>query len=251
MDTKEQTIKCTRCKVTLPDTAFTKKRCGNYQKRCKQCNARCTKGSKNCPHKKRRSRCKQCGGVGICKHSKVRNACTTCKGGSVCEHSRVRSQCKECKGGSVCEHSRQRSTCKDCGGSQICKHKKIRSICKKCKGGGICQHDKRRQRCIICDPVGHLKSVVRVRVGNALRGKKNKKSIEYLGCSIEEFKKHISSQFKEDMNWSNYGEWEIDHIVPIKYQNPSIDQVIERLHWSNTQPLWATDNASKGNRYIG
>ena len=30
--------KCNRCKVTLPASNFIKKRCGNYMKRCKQCN---------------------------------------------------------------------------------------------------------------------------------------------------------------------------------------------------------------------
>jgi hypothetical protein len=57
------------------------------------------------------------------------------------------------------------------------------------------------------------------------------------------------------MSWDNYGKWEIDHIVPIKYpdngQVPTLEEVIERLHYLNTQPLWKPDNASKGNRRIG
>ena len=54
------------------------------------------------------------------------------------------------------------------------------------------------------------------------------------------------------MSWENYGsEWHIDHIVPLKYDNPTLEQTIERLHYTNTQPLWATENISKGNRYIG
>jgi hypothetical protein len=53
------------------------------------------------------------------------------------------------------------------------------------------------------------------------------------------------------MTWENYGDvWEIDHIVPLKYQDPTLEQVIERLHYTNTQPLWASENASKGNRFI-
>ena len=66
------------------------------------------------------------------------------------------------------------------------------------------------------------------------------------------FKKHIQDQFKPNMSWENYGsEWHIDHIVPLKYDNPTLQQTIERLHYTNTQPLWATENTSKGNRYIG
>ena len=49
------------------------------------------------------------------------------------------------------------------------------------------------------------------------------------------------------MTWDNYGEWHIDHITPLKYNNPSLEEVIERLHYTNTQPLWAEDNLSKGN----
>ena len=54
------------------------------------------------------------------------------------------------------------------------------------------------------------------------------------------------------MSWENYGKiWHIDHIIPISYKNPSLDEVIQRLHYLNTQPLWASENISKGNRYIG
>lgn len=54
------------------------------------------------------------------------------------------------------------------------------------------------------------------------------------------------------MTWENYGKiWHIDHIVPINYKNPTLDEVIKRLHYLNTQPLWASENISKGNRYIG
>ena len=30
------------------------------------------------------------------------------------------------------------------------------------------------------------------------------------------------------MNWENHGKlWHIDHIIPLKYNNPSIEEVIE------------------------
>jgi IS30 family transposase len=62
---------------------------------------------------------------------------------------------------------------------------------------------------------------------------------------------HIEKQFKEGMSWDNYGEWEIDHIVPLKYQNPTLEQLVERFHYTNLQPLWATENRSKSNKFIG
>ncbi len=84
-----------------------------------------------------------------------------------------------------------------------------------------------------------------------MKDNKEKKSIEYLGCTIEEFKQHIEEQFKEGMSWDNHGEWHIDHITPLKYGNPTLEEVVERLHYTNTQPLWAAENIAKGNKYVG
>ena len=94
---------------------------------CKVCGA--------CPHGRKRSRCKECGGAAICEHGRERSQCKECGGGSICEHGRQRSRCKECGGGAICEHGRSalvqgvrwgcnlraRSSaprCKECGGSQ-------------------------------------------------------------------------------------------------------------------------------------
>jgi hypothetical protein len=99
--------------------------------------------------------------------------------------------------------------------------------------------------------VGHLRYIVSRRVHNALKSSKSKRSIEYLGCPIEDFKAHIEKQFKEGMTWENYGEWQIDHITPIRYESPTLEQVCERLHYTNTQPLWKAENMAKGNRWIG
>ena len=60
-----------------------------YRSQCKVCSA--------CPHGRRRSECKECGGKGICEHGRVRSKCKECGGGSICEHGRQRYKCKECK----------------------------------------------------------------------------------------------------------------------------------------------------------
>ena len=93
---------------------------------------------KKCEHGKRKSECKQCGGVSICEHGKVKSQCKDCGGGSICEHGKVKAHCKECRGSAFCEHGRQKSQCKECGGGSICKHGKRRSQCKECGGGSIC-----------------------------------------------------------------------------------------------------------------
>ena len=65
-------------------------------------------------------------------------------------------------------------------------------------------------------------------------------------------KKYLEEQFEEGMSWDNHGPvWHIDHIIPIAYETPTIKEVIKRLHYTNTQPLLAFENMSKGNRYIG
>ena len=57
------------------------------------------------------------------------------------------------------------------------------------------------------------------------------------------------------MCWENYGTWQIDHIIPLKYPGvngpPSLEELTARLHYSNTQALWAHDNIVKGNRWVG
>uniref|UniRef100_A0A0G4HDD6 CR-type domain-containing protein n=1 Tax=Chromera velia CCMP2878 TaxID=1169474 RepID=A0A0G4HDD6_9ALVE len=103
-----------------------------------------------CPHEKRRSRCKECGGKSICKHGRQRSQCKDCGGKGICEHGRIRSQCKECGGKSVCEHGRQRSKCKECGGKSICEHGRQRPQYKECGGKSICEHGQRRHACKDC-----------------------------------------------------------------------------------------------------
>ncbi len=236
----EELRKCSCCYSTQLLKYFKINRKGKHNKTCLKCSERTKKSYEKykCPHNRQRSRCKECGGGGICSHNKVRN------------------RCKECGGSSICIHNRQRQTCKECGGSGICSHNKRRSVCKDCDGGSICIHKTERRRCKDCDPNGHLTGLVRTSVNNNLKSNKSKHSIEYLGCDIKTFKKHIEKSFKEGMTWENIGEWEIDHITPMKYREDpneviTLEMTIERLHYKNTQALWRVENASKGNRYCG
>ena len=57
---------------------------------------------------------------GPCEHGvKYRSKCKVC---GACPHGRRRTQCKECGGASICEHGRLRFQCKECGGASICEH---------------------------------------------------------------------------------------------------------------------------------
>ena len=253
----EERKKCAFCKVDLLLTEFKSKRNGTLTKRCIKCLdydkhwKQKNKVKYKCEHNKRKTQCKECGGGSICEHNRIKYTCKECGGSQVCEHNRQKSQCKECGGASICEHNRQKTRCKECGGASICEHNRQKTHCKECGGVSICEHNRQKTQCKECDPQGHLAMIVRSRIHSALQSDKEKHSIEYLGCSIQHFKEHIEKQFVEGMTWDNYGEWHIDHIIPLKYENPTLEETIERLHWENTQPLWATDNIAKGNRYIG
>ena len=88
----------------------------------------------------------------------------------------------------------------------------------------------------------------RSRLRHALKGKtKSKRTLELLGCTIEELKQHLETQFKPGMGWDNYGEWQVDHIKPFaKFDLTDESQLQAVTHFSNLQPLWAEENMAKG-----
>lgn len=73
---------------------------------------------------------------------------------------------------------------------------------------------------------------------------------ELIGCSIAEFRSHIEQQFRDGMGWAVDG-WHIDHILPVSlFDLSDAKQQKKCFHYSNTQPLLASDNASKSDRVI-
>lgn len=80
---------------------------------------------------------------------------------------------------------------------------------------------------------------------------KSKSTFKLLGCDMETFRAHIQSKFTEGMSWDNYPEWQFDHITPLLYDNPTQAEMERRMHYTNIQPMWASENAVKGNRFVG
>ena len=93
---------------------------------------------------------------------------------------------------------------------------------------------------------------LRSRVNKAVKNNyKTGSAIRDLGCSINELKEYLESRFQAGMTWDNYGEWHIDHIVPLASFNlENREQLIKAYHYTNLQPLWARDNLSKGAKII-
>ncbi len=73
----------------------------------------------------------------------------------------------------------------------------------------------------------------------------NSKTMEILGCSFSEFKKHIEVKFVGDMSWDRFSEIHIDHVIPLASATTEED-VLRLNHYTNLQPLWAKDNLKKG-----
>lgn len=79
-------------------------------------------------------------------------------------------------------------------------------------------------------------------------GKKNRTEI-ILGCSFEELKIHLQNKFTQGMCFDNYGQWHIDHIIPVSYAKTE-EEIIKLNHYTNLQPLWAVDNLKKSNKLL-
>lgn len=80
---------------------------------------------------------------------------------------------------------------------------------------------------------------------------KSNKTIELLGCTIEQFKQHLEQQFKPEMNWLNHGEiWEIDHIKACdNFDLTIIENQFKCFHYSNMQPLFKTTKIAESFGY--
>jgi hypothetical protein len=95
-------------------------------------------------------------------------------------------------------------------------------------------------------------SNIRRGIWGCVKNNKTEKSLEYVGCSLEELLHHLKSQFKDGMTFENYGEWHIDHIKPLSSFdfNGNKEYIENQLklawHFSNLQPLWAKENLTKG-----
>lgn len=101
------------------------------------------------------------------------------------------------------------------------------------------------------NPVARLLHNYRMRVYHAVVGaKKLSRSLLLVGCSIGQLKKYLEDRFSPGMSWENYGEWHVDHVKPCaSFDFVDPEQQKKCFHFSNLQPLWASDNLRKGRAY--
>lgn len=83
--------------------------------------------------------------------------------------------------------------------------------------------------------------------------KKTNKTFNLLDYSIEELMTHLEALFTTGMTWDNYGEWHVDHKIPMNsFQFESTDDIGFKECWklNNLQPLWGPENLSKGTKFL-
>jgi hypothetical protein len=104
------------------------------------------------------------------------------------------------------------------------------------------------------DPQYRLRAAVSAYVYFCLRSNKQGKKVEdVLGYTMPELRAHLERQFQRGMTWENYGDWHVDHIVPVSSFNfTAADDPDFRACWAltNLRPLWAKDNIAKSARRL-
>jgi hypothetical protein len=78
--------------------------------------------------------------------------------------------------------------------------------------------------------------------------------IKNFGCSIEDFRKYIESQFTKGMTWDNWGKyskknpkvWNLDHIIPCyKFDFSKEEDRLTCFHYTNLRPVWGLSNITR------
>ena len=79
---------------------------------------------------------------------------------------------------------------------------------------------------------------------------KKPKTDKLIGCSLDNFVKHLDKSFYEEITFDNYGTiWHLDHIIPCDWFDLSdINQLQACTHYTNLQALIINDNLIKSNR---
>jgi len=187
-------------------------------------------------------------------------------------------KCKACRRKEIIENSCTKivteKKCGTCGVLQpsanfIKDSSRQDCLCSRCNSCGKVLYEKRKAYIMSRskvnykkqseDPFFRFRYSIRGRIRNTLtiylkEGKKSRRSQEILGCTFDEFKDYIESQFLPWMSWDNFGDvcgdspdyncsWDLDHIIPANWATTN-EEIYALNHYSNFQPL-----CSKVNRW--
>jgi uncharacterized protein (DUF2249 family) len=97
-----------------------------------------------------------------------------------------------------------------------------------------------------------LVMLCRNRIWRALKGKiKSASTMELIGCTPNELRRHMESLFEPWMTWENQGRggWDIEHkkaMSNFDFRYPAQQRAC--CNWSNLQPMEHMANIKKGNK---
>ena len=101
-------------------------------------------------------------------------------------------------------------------------------------------------------PSVRLRKRVMSRIWSAMKGHRvfSRGSFSLVGCPVGFLRSYIEGKFETGMSWDNYGAWHVDHIRPCaSFDLSDKEQVLQCFNWRNLQPMWASENMSKGSFY--
>tara|TARA_Y100001968_G_C19343130_1_gene710607 strand:- start:116 stop:1171 length:1056 start_codon:yes stop_codon:yes gene_type:complete len=129
------------------------------------------------------------------------------------------------------------------------------------------ENHKLKRRRYSNDPFWRMVGSLRTRTAaifNSINEIKNESTLQLLGCTRDELKLWIESQFYDHpktgikMSWDNYGKvtledntWNCDHKIPLAYAGKDVKKLKELIHYKNLQPLWSLENIKKGAKFQG
>ena len=94
-----------------------------------------------------------------------------------------------------------------------------------------------------------LRQLLKNRIWWALKGAaKSATTLRLLGCTLDEFKRHLESHFAPGMSWDNYGRygWHIGHVRDCcSFDLTVASEQRQAFHFTNMVPQWAQDNWRK------
>lgn len=134
--------------------------------------------------------------------------------------------------------------CKTCAQKRINAYRRDNEAYKK-------RYNEYRKKRRMEDHTYAVKDRLRARLRKMIKAQdasKYTKTLEFLGCSWDDFVEHIKSQFFGDMCWEKRN-FVLDHKVPICWfdlTNENHQRIC--FHYTNIQPLTHEDNTIKGVR---
>lgn len=110
--------------------------------------------------------------------------------------------------------------------------------------------ERRRLKWQNATPTQRLRTYFGAAISHVLagRGKGGRSWQQLVGYTAADLKAHLERQFLRGMTWENYGDWHVDHIVPIaSFEITGADDPALRICWGlpNLRPMWAADNIRK------